>query len=232
MPQLTSATGVYDRVRTQIGKLARRVKEVLTVPSEQDEDALQLYLGDALSEIATVTERINTNVQLTTTAGQAYLDRPPYMHMLKQGAVYSGQTAYELIVQDGSEVASWSRAPDADRGRPSHIGAYDGKLYLWKVPDDTYTVDLQIKHNGAAAPNSAPPQGPQDLPTFDTLVRRVPSELDRALAGYVTAEWLKEVGHPTMAQEATQRFLRDIRRHKHEPVHDSTATRPYRPLGF
>jgi hypothetical protein len=232
MPQLTSSADVYDRVRTQIGKLARRVEEELTFPSERDEDALKIYLGDALSEIATVTERINTSVQLVTVPGQEYLDRPPHLHVLQEAAVYDGATAYEACKQDGVEVARWSRAPDADTGRPTHIGAYDDRLYFWPIPDTEYTVDLQATHNGAVADNGNPPAGPQDPPELDTVVAKVPPELDRALAGYVTAEWLKETGTPDAGQEAAERFVRDIRRHKHEPVHDSTATRPYRPLGF
>lgn len=227
---LTTEAGVYDRVKTQLGKLSRRLEAPLVQPSESDEDALQIYLEDALSEIATITERVNTSVQLSTIPGQAYVPRPSYVHMLQKGAVYDGSTAYELKKQDGADVARWSRAPDAEEGRPTHIGAYESRLYFWPVPDTEYTTDLQVTYNGDVSDTA--PAGPQDAPQIDTVVEHVPAELDRALAAYVTAEWLKEIGQPEVAAEATERFERDVRRFKEEPVHQSTSTRKYNPLGL
>jgi len=227
---LTTATEVYDRVRTQVGKLARRAGRELMTPSNEDEDALELYLEDAISEICTITERMRTSVQLATVPSQEYVERPPYLFMVEEASIYDGGTSYGLEVESGPNVARWSRAPDADEGRPTHIGAHDGQLYLWPIPQTEYTVDLQITYNGLTA--DAAPSGPQDPPQLDTMVEQVPKELNRALAGYVTAEWLEEIGEPEVAQKAAQRFETDVRRFKDEPVHDSTATRPYRPLGF
>jgi len=232
MPTLSTASGVYERVKTLIGKLSRRLEEELIFPSERDEDALQIYLEDALTEVATITERVNTSVQLTTTPDQAYVSRPPYLHMIRKAAVYTDSTAYELEVKDGPDVARWGRAPDAKTGRPDYIGAHDGDLYLWPVPAKEYTLDLQITHNGAVADNGTAPSGPEDPPELDTIVAAVPAELDRALAAYVTAEWLKDTGSPEAGAQALQRFNTDVRRHRDEPVHQSSSTRPYRPLGF
>jgi len=227
---LTTEADVYDRVRTQIGKLARRAGRSLMTPSESDEDALRLYLEDALSEIATITERLNASLQLPTVAGQGYLERPPHLYAVDEAAVFEGDSAYPIDVEGGADVAQLARTPKPEKGRPCELGPYQGRLYFWPVPDAEYTIDLQIRWNGTVGDTA--PAGPQDPPQVDTVVDRVPGELERALAGYVTGEWLEEIGEAKVAKRAMSRFERDVRRFRDEPVHDSTSTVTYRPLGF
>lgn len=226
---LSTATDVFDRVRTEIGKLARRLDEPLATPTSADEDALANYLEDAIKRIGTDTDRLSTSIQLTAVGSQAYVDQPPYLHRIDEANVYDGGSAYEMKVQAGADVAQWGRAPDAETGRPSHIGAWDKKLYLWPVPDGEYTLDLQITYNGATGTN---PQGVQDAPTIDTMVARVPPELDRALANYVSARWLQDTGKPQVAERPMAVYERDVREHKVEPTRQLTAERSYNPLGI
>lgn len=227
---LTTASDVYTQVRERIGVLARRFEDPLATPSDSDETELEIYLEDAISELTKVSNRYTQSLTLTTTPSQEWVQRPPHVDVIEEASVWDGGSAYVLDIEDGQEVARSGRAPDADSDRPECMGAYEGRLYLYPIPDAEYDLDLQVQLNGAAG--SGAPAGPQDPPQLDTYVDRTPTELERALVAYVTAEWLRDTGMPEASQIPARRFERDKRRYQDEPVRKSATERPYKPLGF
>lgn len=243
---LQTATDVYDRVRTEIGKLARRVQEELMTPTPSDEDALEIYVEDALAELATRTERFRDVIRTSTTEGQAWVARPPHMHRLDVVTVYDDDASYDLDKDDGRHISQWARAPDASTGRPTKIGAHAQRLYLYPVPDDAYPVELTITLNGHVEPEptvwffyrstqlypTTTTSADRRPPTLEEMIQRVPSELHRAFVAYVTSEWLLDIGRPNVAERPAQRYERDLRRYSSEPASPSTTSRDYNPLGL
>ena len=227
---MTSASDLYDQVRQRLGTLARVLQRDLVAPTEDDIPLLEGYAGDAIGQLAKVTDRLNQSVQLTTTGGQAYVERPEHMDVIDEVHVYDSGTPYELDIEDGQIVAADARMPSADSDRPCRLGAYEGRLYLYPIPDDQYTIDVQFQMNGAFSTSDNP--GATEPPTLDTLVDRVPNELERALTAYVMAEWLKWSGQADAAQRPETRFVRDINRYEDEPIHQSDATVEYNPLSL
>lgn len=228
---LQTAQSVYDRAKTQIGKLARRAERSLLTPSEADEDVLKMYLEDALTEIGTETDRLSTSVKLTTTKGQPYVDQPPHLDVVRQASIYQSSTAYEVEVWDGSEIAQWSRDPAADSGRPDRMGAHEQRLYLYPVPDAAYTIDLQITMNGATSDNGSSPSTPSEPPELDTVVAAVPAEFDRALAAHLVGRWFADIGEMELAAEPLETFRIKVEQYNDEPAAQATATRDYNVLG-
>jgi len=227
---MTTATDVYESVRDRIGVMARRRDQSVPTPTEADHDLLKRYLSDGLSELGSRTDRLTDNVVIETAAGQAFLPRPPHIYTLDEATVQDGGTAYELDVTDGQEVAKRARQPDPARRRPQEIGAYAGKLWFWQVPDDTYTVDLQVQLSGEYSEST--PVADDEPPTLDQYVTQVPKELDRALVAFVTSEWLDDLSQVELANKAFQWFESRLAKHQDEPIQQSTATRPYNPLSL
>jgi len=227
--RLTTTDELYDEVRTRIGKLARRIEEPLANPSPNDEDALKEYTSDGIHRVAKVTDRLNTSAQLFTTPSKEFVERPEHMDVIDEVALYDAGTPYELDIEDGQVVARDARAPNATEDRPCRLGAYDGKLYLYPVPDKEYPIDVQFQMNGAFSDSSPAADEP---PLLGTLVERVPAELSRALVYYVMAEWLKDTGSPEAAQSPRTSFVRDINRWEDEPIAQSDATVKYNPLSL
>lgn len=232
---MTSATDLFDRVRKRLGTLGRgwggeaESARRMVAPSDEDTQLLEIYAGDGIGELAKVTDRLNASMQLTTTPSQEYIDRPEHLDVIDEIAVFDGGTGYDVEIKDGQVVASDARVPHADEGRPDTVGAYEGRLYLYPIPDDEYTIDVQFQMNGAYSDNSP---SATDPPLLDTLVDRVPNELERALTAYVTAQWLKDMEEHEAAAQEERRFVRDINRYEDEPIHQSTAEVPYNPLSL
>jgi hypothetical protein len=227
---LTSAAEVYDRVRTALGALERRAGRSLTTPTAGDDDVLRDFLEDAVSDVGTETDRLSTSIVLPTISGQEYVARPPYVDEIAEGAVQDGTNAWAIEVAHGAEVARWGRAPSADTGRPTHIGAWEQRLYLFPVPDQECDLDLQVLMNGAAS--DTPPQSVQDAPLLDTVVEHVPADLDNYLVAETTGRWLTEVvGEGQLGTERRQQAARQLRAHNDEPAKPSTGARRYNILG-
>lgn len=228
---LQTAQEVYTRARTKIGKLARRHDRPLLTPTESDEDALEIFLEDVLTTICTETDRMSTSIQIDTVADQEWVALPPYVDRIDQANVIdpTPNESFTMTVHAGSEVAQWGRNPAAETGRPEYVGVWDRKIYLFKVPDDVYTLDLQVTYNGAVG--TSPPGGVQDPPQLDTMVARVPHELDEALTAYLVAQWFFDVGEPEVAAGPWERFQREVMEHETEPVDQSTSTVPYNMIG-
>ena len=227
---MTTATDVYESVRDRIGVMARRRERSVPTPTEADHDLLGRYLSDGLSEVGTRTDRLTHNVVLETTQGQAFLPRPPHIYTLDEGTVQDGGSAFDLDVVDGQEVAKRARQPNPTTTRPGEIGAYAGKLWFWGVPDGVYTVDLQVQLNGEYSAST--PVADDEPPTLDQYVALVPKELERALVAFVTSEWLRDLSRVELADLALQWFESRLAKHQNEPIHQSTATRPYNPLSL
>lgn len=226
---MTSASDLYEQVRQRLGTLARVLGQDLTSPTKQEIPVLEGYAGDAIGEIAKVTDRLNASVQLFTTPNQEYVDRPEHMDVIDEIAVHYDGTPYKIDIRDGQSVAQDARTPNADTDRPTRIGAYEGRLYLYPVPDKEYTLDIQFQMNGAYSESNPASDEP---PLLDTLVERVPNELERALTAYVMSEWLKDTGQAEAAQRPATRFVRLINRYEDEPIHQSDATVKYNPLSL
>jgi len=227
---LTSAAQVYDRVRTALGALERRAGRSLTTPTAGDDDVLRDFLEDAVSDVGTETDRLSASIVLTTISGQEYVARPPYVGEIAEGAVQDGTNAWVIEVAHGAEVARWGRDPSADSGRPTHIGAWEQRLYLFPVPDQKYDLDLQVLMNGAASDTA--PQSVHDLPLLDTVIEQVPADLDNYLVAETTGRWLTEVvGQGELGTERRQQAARQLQAHNDEPAKPSTANRAYNILG-
>lgn len=245
---------VYDRVRRKIGVLARRHEMELTAPTEDDEVSLQAYLEDSLSELAVETERYRKEVTVRTSTN-AFVPRPDFVHHLHVAQIHHEGEAFDLDVTDGRDVATWSRRPNPETGRPTKIGAFGERLYLWPVPDQEYLIDMLCSLNGSTgSPGSAPVEtetswfflrptqlfpfgstssasGPSP-PTLGRLLGMTPRELHKAVVAYVTAEWLIDIGEPEIAADPEQRFETDLRDYDQEPIEPSTGERDYNPLGL
>jgi len=228
---IQTAQDAYERMRTRLGKLARRRGTTLTTPSEADEDALSQYLDDALGEIGTETDRLTKSLTIDTTQGQEYVEKPPHLDLIKTASVQTGTEAWTAEVEDGQDIAQWARNPSAKAGRPEHIGAYDLRLYLFPVPDAVYTLDLNITMNGATSENDSTPSPPADPPTLDEVVKRVPSEFERALTSYLVGRWLEDIGQSELSQMEMERFAVELQKHMNEPVSSSTSQIPHNTLG-
>jgi len=74
------------------------------------------------------------------------------------------------------------------------------------------------------ADNAAPAE-------LDALLAQLPPELRGALADYVQAQWLRDVGEANRASRREDRFWARVEGHSSEPRPPSTSERPYRPLG-
>ena len=227
---LTTADDVFDRARTRIGKLARRAERDLLTPSEADEDALTLYLEDGITTICTETDRMATSVEIDLVEGQEYVERPPYINRIDRASLLgTGQGALLVERKDGRELAQWSRDPEAKTGLPEFIGAFDGRYYLFPVPDGAYTLDLLVTYNGAVGDSA--PSTVQDPPTLDTLVEVLPSDFRKAIVAYVVGRWFEDIGEAEIAQPELGRFVADVEGYEEDPVRQVTSTRDYNILG-
>ena len=74
------------------------------------------------------------------------------------------------------------------------------------------------------ADNAAPAE-------LDALLAQLAPELRRALADYVQAQWLRDVGEEGRAGRREDRFWAEVEGYRSEPRAPSTSERPYRPLG-
>ena len=207
---LTSVADVLDRVKERIGLLARRMDAVLMTPNELEDPILTSYVAEGIREVATRTQRLVSTIELSTTAGQGYVARPPHLHVVEKADVYdTGACALRLV--DGEEVARVVPQAEPTSARPQVIGAREQRLYLYPVPDEAYPLRLQAVLNGASG--TTPPVDDSEPPTLDTYVTLVPTELERALVAYVTAEWFRDAGYGQAAERPAARFREDLERH-------------------
>ena len=74
------------------------------------------------------------------------------------------------------------------------------------------------------------PPAPLPGPPLTDYLQQMPPELRRALADYVQAEYLADVGEVEMADRKRQRFYATLENHKTEPRRPSFTTRRSRRL--
>jgi hypothetical protein len=228
---MQTAQDARDRAKTRIATLAKRVGDATLTPSPSDDDQLDGYVSDALKAIAKKTDRLTATLSLQTVAGQAYIDEPEHVDVIQEAQVFDSGAGHELHLESGGEMARRAQAPDASEGRPHTIGAHGQRLWLFPVPDATYDLMLHVSQSGAST-DSPQPSDDTVPPGLDALVAQMPAELDRALVGYVAAEWMVDSGEPEAAERDRARFVRDLERHDTDPNRKRTTTRPYNPLGM
>jgi len=225
---LSTASDVLARAKTRIGTLAERGGDPTLSASDADDELLTDFLGDAITQIAKDTDRLETTTTPETVAGEPSVSLPPHIDLIQEAHVHDGQ-AYEMKVYAGQEVARAAQAPGATSGRPKFIGQHGGSLWLHPVPDEAYELSLVCTMNGAYGSSS--PTDDTDPPTLDGLVDQLPAELGRAAVSYVVAEWMADHGERGLAQSDRARFERDIDKYSGEPRQQRTHERTYRPLG-
>lgn len=215
------ASTILTKAKKRIGALSERVNDPTLAASDADDALLEMYLEDALVEVATRTDRLTDSETLSLSQGTATKPKPPYLDKILEAAIYDGDR-YELKLVEGSTLASASKNPDAETGRPEKVGAHGGSLYFWPVPSKAYDVELEIGLNGSVGATK----------TIDAVVDAAPSELNRALVAFVVREYFDFHGEPGLSDQAGQRYERGVRQHKGDPLAQKTATRHYNPLGF
>jgi len=226
---IQTAQEVLAQAKERIGMLAKRSNDPVLAASDDDNPILEGYLGDALREVATRTDRLETTTTPETVASQPHVPRPPHVDVIQEAYVYDSGTAYEMKIYDGGETARAAQAPDAESGRPTLIGDHGGKLWLHPVPDDQYELALTCTMNGEHGDSS--PADDTEPPTLDGLMEQVPAELTRAVVAYVVAEWFEQSGEIEIAEADRARFERDLRKYGTKPNRQRTHQRPYMPLG-
>lgn len=249
---MTTAAEVYTQVKERIGLLANRGLDPDLAVDNADDGALETYLRDALREIAKRTGRLTASLTVEATPGQSWIDRPPHVDHIHEAQLVDGDTAVEVSVEQGPTTARKARAPTGKTGRPRCLGHHSGRLWLLPEPDQAYELRLEVSLNGEA-PRTAfanglkvpvPAIGAVSVSGFDVTVNytprtildvvtaAVPTELERALVAYVSAEWLSDHAERQLAQKPRRRFERDVQKYDTDPMRDTTATRSYNPLGL
>lgn len=223
------ADDVFTRAKTRIGQLAERVVDPTLSASDADDKVLGLYLDDGLSELAKRTDRMSGSVELTAAAGDASLDLPAHIDHILEAHIDDGTSRVEIETVDGAPIAAKAKGPGATEGSPTKVGTHAAKLWLWPVPDQEYTLALEVTLNGYW---ESIPMGEGAGPRLDELVRMVPPELERALVAFVVAEWFDFKGEAEVAQLARRRYERGVQRYDTDPRGQTTATRDYNPLGL
>ena len=225
---LASTDDVLDRAKSRIGTLAERVNDPTLPASDADDVLLTGFLGDAITQIAKDTDRLETTVTPKTEAEAPSVPLPPHVDLIQEARVHDGKS-FAMTLTAGEKVAQKAKAPGAKKGRPSTIGQHGGELWLFPVPDEAYELVLICTMNGAYQSGSSTDD--TTPPTLDALVKQLPHELGRAVVSYVAAEWMADSGEPELAQAGRRRFERDVAKYSTAPRQQRTYEREYQPLG-
>jgi hypothetical protein len=223
-----SPSDVYERAQARIGQLAERANDPTLAASDADDDVLEMYLKDALSEISKRGDRMSGSATLTLPKGQPSVDLPRHIDTVYEAAI-DDDDRFELEVLAGEAVASQAKATGAQEGRPTAFGTHAGKVWVLPVPDREYTLQLEASLSGGVSFGAGQPD---DTQLLYELVEAVPAELERALVAFIVREWFALKGEQALAQQAARRFERGIQRHGDDPNPQTTATRDYNPLSL
>jgi hypothetical protein len=212
---------ILDRVKRRLGVLARRVGDTLIAPSDSDDELLTIYTREGLIEIARHTGRLERRLEPTLAAGQHAQDAPRDLAHLR-GAYVAGGRALEHV--DGKRARALVET-EAREGEVEVIGFSGGQLVVHPAPKGETTLALHYISNGDFR------IGAGELAELDALLAQLAPELRRALADYVQAQWLRDVGEEAQAGRREDRFWAGVDGYRSEPRAPSTSERPYRPLG-